>query len=188
MNSYAERFYSKEYFDNNNIQMIGQMVKTPFQNIKDEWKCDFDIDDDNDDNWVTIDYCELSELTEDDLNYEYVWYDDFVLKDFMNNIIKPYDNYLVCAYNSNWLGQTGYKFAHNVVDTIARSYDVHQYVSGSSKGGKCLRINEYSHDVPMGHSTIIIGLTDKEYDKLCNADYDTIINFADKQIKTVLDF
>ena len=54
--------------------------------------------------------------------------------------------------------------------------------------GKILKIREYSHDVPTGHDTIIIGLTDTEYEKLVYSNFESVIKFAQEKSKNVIDF
>lgn len=204
MKTYAEKYFNKEYLKNNNIQDVGVIVWTPFSNIKKEFQneiCDSicrDIEyylNDNEDEYVDIYLDDVDYYCEDNTNYEYCIgsdFDELMFKDYINSIIKSYNHYLVCAYHSNWLGQTGYKIADEIEDCFSRSYDCSQYVSGSSKGGKSLLITEYSHDVPMGHSTVIIGLTDKEFEKIDYedrwGDFENIINFADRKSESIIEF
>lgn len=110
--------------------------------------------------------------------YDYEFSEDEFL-DFMEQFLKEYDHYLVVAYSSNWRGQTGYRFTDNIIDTVYRKYDVTQNIIGGTNSRKSLLIKEYHHDVPMGHETIIIGLTEKEYEKLNYSSFEDIIEFAD---------
>lgn len=119
--------------------------------------------------------------------YDYEFSEDEFL-DFMEQFLKEYDYYLVVAYSSNWRGQTGYRFTDNIIDTVYRNYDVTQNIIGGTNSRKSLLIMEYHHDVPMGHETIIIGLTDKEYEKLDYSNFEDIIDFADTQKDKVIRF
>ena len=110
--------------------------------------------------------------------YDYE-FDEYYFLDFMEQFLKEYDHYLVVAYSSNWRGQTGYRFTDNIIDTVYRNYDVTQNIIGGTNSRKSLLIMEYHHDVPMGHETIIIGLTEKEYEKLDYSSFEDIIEFAD---------
>lgn len=112
-----------------------------------------------------------------------------LLNDFFRNIIKPFNHYLVCAYGCDWRGRNGYKICDSLSEAFHRDYDTTQYYTGGSGGGKSIRICEYSHDVPMGYSTIIIGLTDKEYEKINYWDisFETIFEFADKISKSIIE-
>jgi hypothetical protein len=105
-------------------------------------------------------------------------------------LIKPYDHYLVCAYHCRWDGVSGYKITDSLEDALYRDYDYHQYFIGGSRGGKTILLSESSHDVPMGHSVVVIGLTDKEYEKLSywDVDFETVIKFADENSKKIIDF
>lgn len=106
-------------------------------------------------------------------------FDEIGFYEFIDDMIKDYDNYLIIAYSSNWLRQTGYKLESEKTDIFNRSYECSQYVVGGSVGGKVLKIREYHHDCPTGHDTVIIGLTDKEYEKITLADYfETVESFA----------
>lgn len=119
--------------------------------------------------------------------YDYEFNEDEFL-DFMEQFLKEYDHYLVVAYSSNWRGQTGYKFTDNIIDTVYRKYDVTQNIIGGTNSRKSLLIKEYHHDVPMGHETIIIGLTEKEYEKLDCSSFEDIIEFADTKRDKIIRF
>lgn len=119
--------------------------------------------------------------------YDYEFNEDEFL-DFMEQFLKEYDHYLVVAYSSNWRGQTGYKFTDNIIDTVYRNYDVTQNIIGGTNSRKSLLIMEYHHDVPMGHETIIIGLTEKEYEKLDYSSVKDIIEFADTKRDKIIRF
>lgn len=119
--------------------------------------------------------------------YDYEFNEDEFL-DFMEQFLKEYDHYLVVAYSSNWRGQTGYKFTDNIIDTVYRKYDVTQNIIGGTNSRKSLLIKEYHHDVPMGHETIIIGLTEKEYEKLDYSSFEDIIEFADTKRDKIIRF
>lgn len=119
--------------------------------------------------------------------YDYEFSEDEFL-DFMEQFLKEYDHYLVVAYSSNWRGQTGYKFTDNIIDTVYRKYDVTQNIIGGTNSRKSLLIKEYHHDVPMGHETIIVGLTEKEYEKLDCSSFEDIIEFADTKRDKIIRF
>lgn len=121
-------------------------------------------------------------------NYEGYGFSKDEFLDFMEQFLKEYDHYLVVAYSSNWRGQTGYRFTDNMIDTVYRNYDVTQNIIGGTNSRKSLLIMEYHHDVPMGHETIIIGLTDKEYEKLDYSSFEDIIDFADTKRDKIIRF
>ena len=121
-------------------------------------------------------------------NYEGYGFSKDEFLDFMEQFLKEYDHYLVVAYSSNWRGQTGYRFTDNIIDTVYRNYDVTQNIIGGTNSRKSLLIMEYHHDVPMGHETIIVGLTDKEYEKLDYSSFEDIIEFADSKRDKIIRF
>lgn len=121
-------------------------------------------------------------------NYEGYGFSKDEFLDFMEQFLKEYDHYLVVAYSSNWRGQTGYRFTDNIIDTVYRNYDVTQNIIGGTNSRKSLLIMEYHHDVPMGHETIIVGLTEKEYEKLDYSSFEDIIEFADSKRDKIIRF
>ena len=192
MKPYALKNFSEGYIKDRNIQEIGCYVWTPYLNIKSEYRDDFEIWDDEEYASVSIPYADRDELLDDPLNYEWCMgsdFDEWEYKDFISELIKSANHYLVCAYHSNWLGQTGYKIVDDISDAFYRNYECHQYYIGGSSGGKSICISEYHHDAPMGHTTMIVGLTDKEYEKLSywDVDFETIIKFADENSKKIIE-
>lgn len=194
MKPYALKNCSKEYLKDENIQNVGVDVWTKCSNIKKEYWGDYEINENGytefGDDFVSMWLNEVNEVCVDPCDIEYCmgsWFDKYEFLDFINDLIKPFEHYLVCAYNSNWLKQTGYKIVDSIEDAFYRSYDVSQYYSGGSSGGKSIVITEYHHDVPMGHLTMIIGLTDKEFDKLDNSDFETVVKFADEKMESIIE-
>lgn len=196
MKPYALKNFSKEYVEKANIQQIGVNVWTKCSNIEKEYWSDFEINEDGYTEWgddfVNVWLDEVDTVCIDPCEIEYCMgsdFDEWEFKDFINSLIKSADYYLVCAYNSNWLKQTGYKIVDSIEDAFYRSYDVSQYYRGGSSGGKSIVITEYHHDVPMGHSTIIIGLTNKEYDRLnhWDVDFETVLEFANRKSKSIIE-
>ena len=191
MKAYALKNRSSDYLKNTNINDVGCYVWTPYLNIKSEYRDDFEIYDDEEYASVSVPYTDLDELLDDPFNYEWCMGSDFCdweYDDYISELIKDANHYLVCAYGCDWRGRTGYKFVDKLKDAFYREYDCHQYYSGGSQGGKSIEIIEYSHDVPMGHRTMIIALTDREYDRLTLCEnFETIINFADRISKSIIE-
>lgn len=99
--------------------------------------------------------------------------------DFENNFIKDiYNTFLVFSYKCTWNGGNGYKIADNFIDCFYRSYDCSQYLKRITPKNKAILIDEYHHDAPAGHDTIIIGLTEKEAERLQNASFNNVQKFA----------
>lgn len=111
----------------------------------------------------------------DEISFEYGAY---AVREFLENCLKTYEHYLVFAFNCTWNGASGYTFEDDLLECIVRDYDVSQFVQSISKHNKAMLIKEFHHDKPFGHNTIIIGLTDKEYETLVNKDFSEIEKFA----------
>ena len=73
-------------------------------------------------------------------------------------------HYLVLACGVRWNGANGYSIVDNVLDTIYRSYENTVYLKEVKND--VATCSEYSHDVPMGNTTYIVALTDKEYEQV----------------------
>lgn len=187
MKSYVEKYYDKEWIKGINIQEIGTYYSVPFENLKKEYKEEYE-DIKNEDGTLLLAESTLNEMVEnfDNVYFDYIDRDE--IEEFIDSLLANYNNYLVIAYNSTWRGQTGYNIVDSKNECFYRDYDVTQNVIGSSVKGKILKIREYSHDVPMGHDTIIIGLTDNEYEKLVYSNFESVIKFAQEKSKNVIDF
>lgn len=187
MKSYVEKNYDKEWIKGINIQETGTYYSVPFENLKKEYKEEYE-DIKNEDGTLLLAESTLNEMVEnfDNVYFDYIDRDE--IEEFIDSLLANYNNYLVIAYNSTWRGQTGYNIVDSKNECFYRDYDVTQNVIGSSVKGKILKIREYSHDVPMGHDTIIIGLTDSEYEKLVYSNFESVIKFAQEKSKNVIDF
>ena len=117
MKPYALKNFSERFVKDTNIQDVGSYVWTPYLNIKSEYRDDFEIYDDEEYASVSVPYIDLDELLDDPLNYEWCMGSDFdhwEYYDFISQLIKTTNHYLVCAYKCDWRGRTGYK----IVDTM----------------------------------------------------------------------
>lgn len=194
MKPYALKYFSTDFLKDADITKIGMYVWTPYSNIKDEFKDEVDEPwtDDYDEECVPIFENNLFKFCIDPMNYEYCmgsYFEEELLDEFFDNVIKPFNHYMVCAYHCDWRGRNGYKICDSLAEAFCRDYDVTQYYVGGSGGGKSICICEHSHDVPMGHTTMIIGLTDKEYEKFNHWDvaFETVIDFADRNSKSIIE-
>ena len=106
-----------------------------------------------------------------------------ILPEFKEDIIKDADHYLCFARGCRWNGASGYKLAKSFEDALSRDYDISLTISRISKGKKALSLVESSHDVPTGSTTVIVALTEKEYNRLQNASFDSVEKFANQYIK-----
>lgn len=187
MKSYVEKNYDKEWIKGINIQEIGTYYSVPFENLKKEYKEEYE-DIKNEDGTLLLAESTLNEMVEnfDNVYFDYIDRDE--IEEFIDSLLANYNNYLVIAYNSTWRGQTGYNIVDSKNECFYRDYDVTQNVIGSSVKGKILKIRECSHDVPMGHDTIIIGLTDSEYEKLVYSNFESVVKFAQEKSKNLINF
>lgn len=180
------------YFENHNdyigeikkvdLSMLGVFYTTPKDNIKEEYEDEYDSDYD----YVSLEYDEIQNVCIDPCNVEYDYTDSSCIGEYFDIMTnhKKYEHFLVVGYGCNWLGSTGYYFTDDYYKCFYRD-DVNQYYLGSSNGGKSLMLREYSHDVPTGYRVIIIGLTDKEYQKLNNSMFDDVIAFSNKHLEKI---
>jgi len=194
MKPYALKYFSTDFLKDADITKIGMYVWTPYSNIKDEFKNEVDEPwtDDYDEECVPIFENNLFKFCIDPMNYEYCmgsYFEEELFDEFFDNVIKPFNHYMVCAYHCDWRGRNGYKICDSLAEAFCRDYDVTQYYVGGSSGGKSICICEHSHDVPMGHTTMIIGLTDKEYEKFNHWDvaFETVFDFADRNSKSIIE-
>lgn len=97
---------------------------------------------------------------------------EWLLESYLNS----HPHYLVFASGCRWNGVSGYTFCEDIKDTVYRNYDI--TLTLEEQGESCIRCRESSHDVPMGSTTIIVGLTEDEYERLEDAEFEEIENFA----------
>lgn len=171
-----------------NIQEVGSNISTKASNIKEEYRADFDIDDKmlEDNYYVSLNIGDIDEYLIDTYDYETDEFDRDYFEDFVGELIKKAEHYLIVAYHHNWRGQTGYKFVNSLIDCFYRDYDCSQFVIGGSRGKKVLSITEGHHDNPMGSEVLIIALTDSEYEKLECESWENIIDFGNEMRKKVV--
>lgn len=173
--------FSVDYLKRVNIQDVGRYVMTRGVNIKEEYKDDYWIDE-NDEDWLlSIRYDELDVLIDETDFEDYGDFDENEFDDFVKDLVEKANNYLMIGYKSNWRGQTGYKIVNNLKDVFIRDYDCSQYVIGGSLDNKVLSIKESHHDCPMGFECLVVALTDEEFEKLDNMKFEDIIEFGNKK-------
>jgi len=169
----------KDYYKGKDLNQILWFYPVDPNKLTDEQRKALDCEEECD-YWITLTGADIEEY---DIDYDAVdWYDSECEldcdPDYADNFIKKAPAYLVFAYGCTWNGANGYTIKQTFKEAISRSYDNTQYIKGQSKGRKVLYVSEHSHDVPMGSSTKYIALTEKEYERLSNADFDTVENFA----------
>lgn len=100
--------------------------------------------------------------------------------DYMEQLLKSANHYLVFAQGCCWDGASGYLLTESTEKLVRLSYDTSIYPTATSRGKKVLQCREYSHDVPMGSTTYLIALTDREYQILANATFAEVEKFVSK--------
>lgn len=187
MKTYVEKNFGKDYLKQMNIQEVGVYYDVPIKDIYEDKRDEFDYEDLDDS--VLLDKISIDSgcYVENFDNIEYDYTDEIEIEDTIMQLMnyKKYNHYLVVLFNSRWTSASGYKIFDNYKECFYRDYDVNMYVKGSSRSGKYLKLREYHHDVPMGHDSIIIGLTDREYEKLDNMNIYEIINFGAKSLEKI---
>lgn len=187
MKTYVDRFFSRDFLKNTDLQKVGVYYDVPIKNIKEEKLGEFDYDDDT--SYILLDANTIynGDYVNDFDGVEYSYTDDIEIDDTFSYLMnKKYNKYLVVAFNCTWSGASGYSLKEDYIDCFVRNYDSTMYVTGSSKNGKYLKLRESHHDVPCGHTTIVVGLTDKEYEKLEDKDVDYIINYGKDCLNKVI--
>lgn len=118
---------------------------------------------------------------EDYIIWESADFDDLECQDLLESWVGKHHHYLVFASGCRWNGASGYTICDNVLDTIRRNYDV-TICYRKHIEGRALICDESSHDVPTGSTTVIVGLTDDEYEKLEDAEFSEVEAFAEQFI------
>jgi len=141
----------------------------------------YDYCDDEENAWLTLSDVNYLGISLDNIDWNSGDFDEENLEDILNNLIGEFPHYLVFASGCTWNGRSGYKFCNNIKDTVLRNYEVS--ITVSSIGADFIICNESSHDVPMGSTTYILGLSEKEYDKLSEYSFKEIEEYVYKKIE-----
>lgn len=180
MKTYVEKNFGKDYLKQMNIQEVGVYYNVPIKDIYEDKRNEFDYEDLNDS--VLLDKISIDSgyYVENFDNIEYDYTDEVEIEETIMQLMNynKYNHYLVVLFNSTWNNASGYKIFDKYDECFYRDYDNSMYVIGSSRSGKYLELREYHHDKPMGHNSIIIGLTDTEFEKLDRKGIQEIIDFG----------
>ncbi len=177
---FFKKEFDLEFLKRVDLQNTGTMYETDCNNIKEKCRSNYDIDEEmlkNNETITVWDYA-LDELI-DNSNYQYYDNDETMFEEYVIRLIKHSKHYLVFLENSTWRGQSGYRIVDDIQEAFYRGYDCCQYVSGGSVGGKVLQLRESHHDCPTGHTSYIVALTDTEFEKLDNTDFEGIEKFIE---------
>lgn len=116
-------------------------------------------------------------IPEEAIDYDSGDFDECMLESLLDEIVGKYPHYVVIALCCKWNGASGYKFCNNVIDTVARNYDIS--LSVEKEGNGAIKRLESSHDVPAGSTTYIVGLTEEEFELLEEKELDKLIEIAE---------
>ena len=104
-------------------------------------------------------------------------FDEYELEAIMSDILGNYPHYLVFAAGCRWNGASGYKVVEDVKETCYRGYDI--TLELKERGKRKALFRESSHDVPMGSTTYMLGITEEEYDRILDMEFNEVEEFVD---------
>jgi len=149
--------------------------------IRNEVSTEFDLDADH--LLLNMSLVDINnyKIPEEAIDYDSGDFDECMLESLLDEIVGKYPHYLVIALGCKWNGASGHKFCNNVIETVARDYDISLSVEKEGNGAiKCL---ESSHDVPTGSTTYIVGLEEDEYEDLDvdDIELEELVDFAKRK-------
>ena len=104
-------------------------------------------------------------------------FDEYECADLLESWVGQHPHYLTFASGCTWNGASGYGFSSKILDTVRRPYEI-TLIYKDHIDGRALICRESSHDVPMGSTTYIIGLTDEEYETLEDSNFEAVEAFV----------
>lgn len=117
----------------------------------------------------------------DDIDPNWADFNASAYTDYVSNLLSG-RHFLVVAKGCRWDGANGYGLYTEMEDALYRGYDVEQVIK--EKSDKYFKLIESSHDVPMGHASYVVSLTNTECDKvqnwLENREFEKIDEFVEK--------
>lgn len=113
----------------------------------------------------------------DAIDFNMTEFDEDSLEDILLNSLGNWPHYLVFASGVRWNGNSGFAVFEDIKRTVYRDYDVTLELEEEIKdrGIKC---RESSHDVPMGSTTYIIGISEDESEDIDEMDFDEVEHFV----------
>ena len=167
-----------------NIHDYGVYYRGPIGAIKEEYQNDFranfDLEAEDTESFVSAEYDCFDDYS--DVEFDYTDYSMWT--DLKNEIFKnKYTHYLEYTTCGNWRGQAGYRF-RTLTNALEYSYDCSMDYLARSKSLKYFHFRMHSHDVHNA-SHYYIGLNEREYQFLSDADFDSVIQWAEEKLETV---
>lgn len=182
---YASKNFDLDYLKKVDLQQVGGYISIHDSGLTEKGMKELSMGDESE--FSTISYTDsqddkyVADYTQLDYN-SYEWFED-EWQEFVGSLMNnKYNHYIVMLKSSKWNGASGLATFDNYYKCFMRDYDCSMYYSNSSAKGKVLELTEYSHDIPTGHNTVIVGLTDTEYERLDNMGLEEQFKFARKFI------
>lgn len=119
------------------------------------------------------------DVPSDAIDWESYELDEDLLYGILVELLGNHPYYLVFASGCKWNGASGYKFYDDILKTCERSYEIS--LTLEEEGKDAIKCMESSHDVPTGSPTYIIGLSYDDYERLNEAEFDEIRDFAESK-------
>lgn len=174
---YNNKYVQKHAEDN--LEDLFTYVNVDIEKLSQKRKDEWGLDEEYCNTLTLADAYKLVEWGElDYIDYDSCYFDDIEYKDYLSELVKKAEHYLVYLPNSTWNGASGCGIVNSLEKAFYRDYDHHQYVKAVTKGNKAILLRETHHDVPCGHNVVIVALTEKEYNMLDNSDFETMEKFA----------
>lgn len=126
---------------------------------------------------LSLEQIKNADIPEEAIDWESGEFDREELNYILTDKIGRLPHYLVVARGCRWNGASGYMFTDEITKTCERSYDVS--LDLVEEGKNAIKCRESSHDVPMGGTTYIIGLTEEEFELLEEKELDKLIEIAE---------
>lgn len=110
------------------------------------------------------------------IDYDSFEFDEDELEFLLTELLGKHPYYIVLASGCRWNGSSGYKICENILEVCYRNYDITLILQEKHKDAiKCI---ESSHDVPTGSPTYIVGISQEEYEKIEDYDFNDIEKFV----------
>lgn len=113
------------------------------------------------------------------IDYDSFEFDEEELESVLTDLLGKHPYYVVLASGCRWNGSSGYKICKNILEVCYRNYDITLILQEKHKDAiKCI---ESSHDVPTGSPTYIIGISQEEYNRLIEAQFEEVVKFVESK-------
>ena len=126
---------------------------------------------------ISLEEIKNADIPEEAIDWESGGFDREELNYILTDKIGRLPHYLVIACGCRWNGASGYMFTDEITKTCERSYDIS--LDLVEEGRNAIKCRESSHDVPMGGTTYIIGLTEEEFELLEDKELDKLIEITE---------